>query len=62
MDDFEKYLNKQLEDAEFKAEWDKLELERKSQIRLSRKYARVRLRKAQFLAVKRSVQKGVCRL
>ncbi len=57
MDDFEKYLSKQLEGAEFKTEWDKLESERKSQIQLSRKYPRVRLRKAQFLTVKRSVQK-----
>lgn len=57
MDDFEKYLSKQLEDAEFKAEWNKLELERKSQLRFLRKYPRVRLRKARLLTANRSARK-----
>ena len=48
MDDFEKYLSKQLENAEFEAEWNKLELERKIQLQFSKKYPRVRLCKARL--------------
>ena len=57
MDDFEKYLSKQLENAEFEAEWNKLELKRKMQLQFSKKYSRVRLRKARLLTAKRSVRK-----
>ncbi len=57
MDDFEKYLSKQLEDAEFKAEWNKLELERKSKLRFLKKYPRVRLCKASLLTANRSARK-----
>lgn len=42
MDDFEKYLNKQLKDTEFKAEWDKLESERDARHCFQKKYPRVR--------------------
>ena len=55
MDDFEKYLSKQLENAEFEAEWNKLE--RKMQLQFSKKYPRVRLRKASLLIANRSVRK-----
>ena len=57
MNDFEKYLSKQLEDAEFKAEWNKLELERKSKLHFLKKYPRVRLRKARLLTANRSARK-----
>ena len=41
MDDFEGYLSRQLENAEFVAEWNKLELERKMQLHFLKKYPRV---------------------
>ena len=56
MDDFEKYLSKQLEDTEFKEEWNKLELERKSKLHFSKKYPRVRLRKARLLTANHSAR------
>ena len=57
LDDFEKYLSKQLENAEFEAEWNKLELERKMQLQFAKKYPRVRLCKARLLTANRSVRK-----
>lgn len=59
MDDFEKYLSKQLENAEFKAEWDRLESERNSKHILQKKFPRVRLRKAHLLKVIVSGKKSI---
>ena len=50
-------MSKQLENAEFAAEWNKLELERKMRLQFSKKYPRVRLRKARLLTAGRSVRK-----
>lgn len=57
MDDFEKYLSEQLENAEFAEEWNELELERKMRLQFSKKYPRVRLRKAHLLNTNRSMRK-----
>lgn len=58
MDDFEKYLISQLENSEFKAEWDRLESERNSKRLLQKKFPRVRLRKTHLLKVAGSVKKS----
>lgn len=49
MDDFDKYLHSQLTNPAFKAEWDRLEIERKSAPNFLRIYPRVRLRKFKFV-------------
>ena len=59
MDDFEKYLSSQLENAEFKAEWDRLESERNSKRILQKKFPSVRLCKAHLLKVTDSGKKSI---
>ena len=54
MDDFDRFLNKQLENPEFRQEWEKLEAERKTHSNAHLKVRnRLKWRKAQTMSIVR---------
>ena len=50
MDDFDRFLNKQLENPEFRQEWEKLEAERKVNLKIRN---RLKWHKAHLMSVAR---------